>query len=410
MFTQLITGLNLIKNRGEDFTALNNCFFDPDLFSESFFEQLCAFSGRLLQRIPLDSMSPDAARRACLNAVKDDGSAWVFVPVHILDTKIATEALRSAPAIFSVISQQFMNEEMIHIYLDSNEFSIDRDAWLNIPNNFRNRNFAIKALTSNPYSALHMTAALLSDEEVATTFVDANRTNYGDDISLSDLEDWQRTEAVINAFLNYGKTYWNEIYKYIPNDMKTQEMTEYVIEDDTSNFQYIPLSHITDDIIKTVVDFGTRINLENLPHEIISKFIALDGHLLETVDPQSRTSEICMLALKTSIIAINYVPKKLITSEMIDLLISSSCTLDKITNKTIEICERLVLNDYKQLQFCPHEFQTSEMVKHAVKCRGRYLKYVREDLKTYEICSLAMENGNPVDSIPEPIRQQLKIQ
>lgn len=107
--------------------------------------------------------------------------------------------------------------------------------------------------------------------------------------------------------------------------------------------------------------------------------VATNSNLLAQVDKRNYTTELFETAIKTSGLALKYIPDEY---------------------KTQDLCEKAMRKTHQAFQYIPHKFQSYVMCKGAVQSSSVNLKYVRPDfLKDMYI--IAAENICGIAYIPD---------
>ena len=128
--------------------------------------------------------------------------------------------------------------------------------------------------------------------------------------------------------------------KYVPEEMKTEEMCLEAVKQDGYMIQFVPEEMITDDLCLIAVKQY--------------------GYMIQFVPEEMKTEDLCLIAAKRNGHALKYIPDKM---------------------KTYELCLIAVKQDGYTLEFIPDKIKTEEMCLIAVKQNGYALEYVPEEIK-----------------------------
>jgi hypothetical protein len=77
-------------------------------------------------------------------------------------------------------------------------------------------------------------------------------------------------------------------------------------------------------------------------------------------------------------------------------ILDNGCFLEYVSDqlKTQEICSIAINKNYNSFKYFPEEYKTLEMCLIAINNNGMMLKYVPDQHKTQEICSIAINKNN----------------
>lgn len=136
--------------------------------------------------------------------------------------------------------------------------------------------------------------------------------------------------------------------------------------------------------------------LQYTPYEYISLELCTEavkqkGLSLRYVPKKFQTYEVCKTAVLQNGLAIQHVPKELRTRELRIEAVKQRPSVVSFFPEDAELCEIAVKADGLTLKFLMVDL-TKELCEMAVTSNGEALKYVPENLKTPEICEIAVKN------------------
>jgi len=130
----------------------------------------------------------------------------------------------------------------------------------------------------------------------------------------------------------------------------------------------------------------------------INTKLSKNGMVLEFVPYNERTLERCLIALKSNINSIKFIPKKYQTEDMLTkVLLENGLLLTHIPleDRTPEFCKMALSNNTYALKYVPRTPSDTfiELAKYSVSLDGLSIRYLESKWKTYDICKIAYENN-----------------
>jgi len=125
--------------------------------------------------------------------------------------------------------------------------------------------------------------------------------------------------------------------------------------------------------------------VQNPTEELCKLAVSHFGTALRYIDPEFHTIDVCMTAVQ------NYLP-----------------AIKLVKNESVEFWQKAFSYNPDAINCIDWYSQTPEMVMEAVKACGGCLKSVREDLKTPELCRVAVEaRPDMIAAVPRKIQAQV---
>jgi exosome complex RNA-binding protein Rrp4 len=244
-------------------------------------------------------------------------------------------------------------------------------------------------------------------------------------------EYWPRFESVLSfALMQNG---W--ALKWIPEELKTEEMCRIAVAQNGRALQYAPWDLRTREICRLAAT-QNGMALTEVPERLRTEdmcqiAVAQDGRALEHVPQKLRTEDLCRVAVGQNGLALDHVPQKLRTEEMCRIAIVQDGRAFGYVPwdlRTEEMCRIAVAQNGEALFFAPESLRTEDMCRNAVAQAGLALVAVPDVLLTdrqiwklfgmrqrlreqrryaEEICRIAvMQNGKILEYIPEDFRTE----
>jgi hypothetical protein len=213
--------------------------------------------------------------------------------------------------------------------------------------------------------------------------------------------------------------------KYIPIEFQTLDLIKIACEKDNSNFEYV--KHLKPEILNYIYEkCGVYsmcvINKELLTSEIILHSLELDiienemYDLLKVFPEELKTKENCLKAFEKSNYSIYSMPNEFKTLEMCMKAFDNFRDLEYFLPEfiTYDICKSYVEGYGPNITHIPDHFKTEEMYRIAVLSDftdGRVLRAIPNEIKTPELCDLAIQNtsGRAIQYITNPSQEQINL-
>jgi hypothetical protein len=136
----------------------------------------------------------------------------------------------------------------------------------------------------------------------------------------------------------------------------------------------------------------------NKERDLCIKAVRKDGLVLQFVHPDIIDEHICLEAIKQNGLAFIYIPKTLITLEMVThYCLSKHCNLQLVPKRylTETICIDAVKQDITNIAYMPKRFVTEELWKETVKELPHMFQHVvhrrRIRFVDQELCNIAIK-------------------
>lgn len=227
-------------------------------------------------------------------------------------------------------------------------------------------------------------------------------------------------QLLINAFYESPSA---ESLKQIPDNKQQRGMVELAVKKDGLSLQYVKEKFIDQelcdmafgqnpDAIRFIPEqyisveqcfFAFRYNNDNfraVPKKFISskmcmKAIECNGSLLEFVPEGLVNKEMCITAVKNNGIAIQFVDDQFMDQEICNIAIKERMDAfpfipPRFMNKVL--CTDAFNYNTDYLQYIPKKYHTASMIATALEKNGSLLKDVDDELKTPELCEIAVGN------------------
>ena len=169
---------------------------------------------------------------------------------------------------------------------------------------------------------------------------------------------------------------WN--LKYVPIELRTPELCKVALENDELAFRWIP-NHL-----KTIP----------MCLDVVTKNV----FMFKYVPDEFKTLEICNIAVKQNGMALGYVPVPL---RVEDLCLEALKTTDLFPGvlehvpehlKTEKMCWVAINQNISELQYVPKELITEDMIAKLIKMEdSSLLHYLPEEFITLQMCEMAVE-------------------
>jgi hypothetical protein len=181
----------------------------------------------------------------------------------------------------------------------------------------------------------------------------------------------------------------------------TEEFCLIAVKQNGSALQYVPPKYQTYNVCKSAIKqnpsakkYILNVDLydatKNMLVDQAMKFVSRDGTLLEMVEEDNQTEEMCIMAIQNNPNAINFVANK--TEKILKLVEDlQNIYIQKETNIINNYNYINVKNIVKSFDLATNKEQTDEECKSAVMKDGLQLKFVIE--QTPEICMMAIKQN-----------------
>jgi hypothetical protein len=143
----------------------------------------------------------------------------------------------------------------------------------------------------------------------------------------------------------------------------------------------------------------------NKERDLCIKAVRKDGLVLQFVHPDIIDEHICLEAIKQNGLAFIYIPKTLITLEMVThYCLSKHCNLQLVPKHylTETICTDAVKQDITNIAYMPKRFVTEEMAILALETHGSNLEYIPRRLWTPKVCNILVRMDNQIVGLRAP--------
>ena len=228
-------------------------------------------------------------------------------------------------------------------------------------------------------------------------------------------------EADNRVSLDYIEQHWNILepickwlndLRFIPEELKTQELCESAVQKDGWSLYYVPKEYKTPELCKIAIqEEGHSLNCipkELITFELCELAVQKAGYTLRFAPLYLRTKELCELAIHQNGLALEYVPYELRTKEIcLEAVKQNGKALGHVLeeHKTPELCKLAIQQNGNALTIIPRKYETKELCEIAVQQNGRALKYVPDEYRTKELCELAIhQNGIALNYVPKEIK------
>ena len=215
-----------------------------------------------------------------------------------------------------------------------------------------------------------------------------------------------------NVFYNIPKEYINyELckksilknaisIKYIPKEYRTKELCELAIKQDGSALRYIPKKYRTKELYELAIN-SSPYALQYIPQTYYSEKLFLKSinnypNSLKTMPMNyfdCETNEykniipLIMTSLKQKKISLSNIDAKIINKDMVLLAIQNQDSLYYVPEelKTKEICELAVKNDIKNIQYIPKIYRNDYMKEFTLFFKNKNKDFFNAILDYYDI-------------------------
>lgn len=220
---------------------------------------------------------------------------------------------------------------------------------------------------------------------------------------------------------------WN-VFKFIPEEERTEELCGIAIQSDCKNLQYIPANLQTIEMCEDAIsrmagciqwvanktEYLCKLSLDldpwcitvipELTEELCLYAVSKLGIVIRSIPDEFKTENVCRTALLNTKGAFEYLPEQFRrNSELCEIAV-----LNKPENLSFVSCDELKENLLNSLigicgmNICYCQNLTNEKVLNAVSINGLSLKFVPEELKTVEIITVACsQNGLALEFVPD---------
>ena len=139
--------------------------------------------------------------------------------------------------------------------------------------------------------------------------------------------------------------------------------------------------------------------------------VSLDGFNLKWMSKRCITKEICLKAVETSWMALNYVPKEYLDSDLLNHAVSyygKALLWLSDKQKSLELCGIAVANDGLALKYVPAKHKkNADLLLSAVQSNGLALQYILKQRRTELLCAEAVkQNPFSLQYVPEEIKTE----
>ena len=187
--------------------------------------------------------------------------------------------------------------------------------------------------------------------------------------------------------------------QYVKEKFIDQELCDIAFEQNPDAIRFIPERYISVEQCYIALRYKSY-NFKDVPKKFISskmcmKAIECNGVLLEFVPEGLVNKEMCITAVKNNGIAIQFVDDQFMDQEICDIAIKESMDAfpfipPRFMNKAL--CTDAFNYNTDYLQYIPKKYHTASMIATALEKNGSLLKDVDDELKTPELCEIAVGN------------------
>lgn len=197
------------------------------------------------------------------------------------------------------------------------------------------------------------------------------------------IEDW-----IVSNNLNKCVSQNGLILNVIPNHMRSFELCEIAVRQNPRAIQFVPPQYQ---------------DAKPLLYKLILKE---NGTLLKSIPMEERTQELCSIAVHQNVFALQSVPSQYLTEEFMLLAISREldrehCPIFEMVAElyaTPTVCRAAVLRHPMALQWVPKHLLTAELCNLAIltnsNCNynnnGNAIRYIPPEFQTPEMCKIAV--------------------
>lgn len=208
-------------------------------------------------------------------------------------------------------------------------------------------------------------------------------------------------EPIVDTWYHCTRHIYDEINNVITNEITdeiTDEITEKLVFKGYEPVSYLPEKYHTYKMYKLSVEYSGR-NLEHVPSDMITlelceiavqyKYHDMINAILRWVPNQFRTPEICKNAVINNLYSWDYVPRNLITSELVEAFITSHPDMLMIipdSLRTPKICEISVRGNGISLENVPPQIITQELCNAAIDSNIEAFGCVPQRFRTPKLC------------------------
>lgn len=294
---------------------------------------------RVIERVPKDLITEKVA----LTAVARNGSLLWHIPEPLKSETVSIAAFKNDPGCFFCFPKKFVNSEIAEKAVMRDPGYID-----SVPADMVTREMALHVAATKPRLVTHIPEHYLTE----TFYLEAVSKNH-------------------------------EVFKIMPESMHTAPgMIEQCIQLTKGKLlNSLRIGQLTDDRIKACLDFNFML-IKEVPSHLISPDIAVYAAALRGE-------------------AVLFLPTELITAEVVTTALKSfPYALLKLPQEALtdEIVMAAVKEDYKVFATLPKERVTVDVLTEAIRQNGALLAHVNEEMRTPELCLIALERG--ADGIP----------
>lgn len=322
-------------------------FLPEGCVDEELILKLVGDNSRLIEQVPKDLITEKVA----LTAVARNGSLLWHIPDDMKTEAVSMAAFKNDPSCFFCFPKAFVTPEIAEKAVMREVGYVD-----SVPAEMVTREMALHVVATKPRLVDHLPEQYLSE----AFYLEALSKNH-------------------------------DVFKVMPETLQDAPgMIERCIQLTQGKLlKALRIGQLTDERIKACLDFNFML-IKDVPSHLMNPSIALHAAALRGE-------------------AVLFMPAELISPEVVTTALKSfPYALLKLPKEALtdEIVMAAVKEDYKVFATLPKERVTVDVLTEAIRQNGALLAHVNEDMRTPELCLIALEQGaEGIPFIPAALRR-----
>lgn len=355
----------------------------------------------------------------CLAAVKETGAALEYVPEDKKTYEMCFEAAKRNGDALRFVPQEHIKEELIMAAVKHSGMALQY-----IPDKMRTREVCLIAAASASEAYKFIPEDLINAEFVLKV---AQKSGFN---SISNLpKEFKKTDFYLELVKRDGHFIW-----FIPkNKLNTKicnaaiknlgfESAAEAIKEQPRMLSRLPAAMYDHDtclnfVQSEIFQKTAKISFKDLKTNLLFNREMKDTGLFYinenyeesySLPSLMKWEDVAFAILRKDGRCIKYADPSIITEKLCKCAVESAADAFRFVPeefKTTELCTLALSKDAYNIRFFPEKEINEDIAKQAVKDNGRYLEYVPVKLRTKELCLLALQNfyGAVMEDIPPEI-------